>query len=301
MSDDFLYKAKVKLFGHPLNSAEDPQQPFYIIGSGRSGSTLLRRLLYAHEDVYIPGEIYTYKELFNTYLKAKRLSWKQLMYVSLAAIEYHHQFHDRYGSLGELALELNTVEEGRRNLAEIVHQLYHFLAKKDGKPFKVWGDKTPQNTFILDEINAIFPQAKYIHIIRNGLDVALSYVENGLYDTIEQSALRWQQSIEICQQFSHRVNDRYIEIRYEDLVTQPESEVKRVCDFLGIDFREEMITSLLYVDSMRDVNEIDHHKNVKKEIFTQSIGKGRKKLNDTELEQLTDLVGTTLHKLKYDD
>ena len=65
----------------------------------------------------------------------------------------------------------------------------------------IWGDKSPKNTYKLDDIHSVFPNAKYIHIIRHGADVVHSFLKSGLRNDLVQTAYKWQRAVNLAQKF----------------------------------------------------------------------------------------------------
>ncbi len=287
-----------KLQQRPL-AVKSSTAPFFIIGSGRSGNTLLRRIIGAHPDVYIPPETYVLGRLVSLFEQNQHLSWKQIVYLCLAQFEFHHEF-DTFGiSLRPLALELSKVPQASQSLAYIIDEFYKFAASEHNVLFNRWGDKTPLNTFYLNEILSVFPTAQFIHIIRDGCDVIPSYVKAGIYDELEDAAKRWVQSVRLADDFSKQHKGRCFEVRYEELVTHPEEVTKKVCKFLGITFEEAMLNSQGHASQMGDVTARSHHKNVFKPISPESIGKGRRTMSKTAKSRLAVLIGKELEIRGY--
>src|SRR6056297_252347 len=172
------------------------KKPFFIIGSGRSGNTLLRRILNNNSDIFIPPETYILGEIITDYITLNGLKWEKLVGVVYGKFEYHPQFNTfNMGSLYPLVQEMTNLPKKDRALDILIDNFYKYYAKKHHiqKPF--WGDKTPLNTFHLNKIDLVFPDAKYIHLIRNPYDCIYSYVNSGIYLDYNIAAQRWIHSI----------------------------------------------------------------------------------------------------------
>lgn len=237
--------------------------------------------------------------LVRLFEQNQHLSWKQIVYLCLAQFEFHHEF-DTFGiSLRPLAIDLSKAPQSSQCLAYIVNKFYEFAAKEHNVLFNRWGDKTPLNTFYLNEILSVFPAAQFIHIVRDGYDVIPSYVKAGIYDELEDAARRWVQSVRLADNFSKQNKGLCFEVRYEELVTHPEEVTKKVCKFLGITFEEAMLNSQEHASQMGDVTARSHHKNVFKPISPESIGKGRHTMSKVEKRQLAVLIGDELELRGY--
>ena len=119
------------------------------------------------------------------------------------------------------------------------------LTYKQGK--QIWVEKTPSHLYFIDLIRKYIPDAKFIHIIRNGEDVVASLYEVthrypekwGGSRSIKECVERWNTDIKITRQYAKTIN--HILIRYENLVQEPEFILKKICHFVNIDFTPVMI------------------------------------------------------------
>ncbi|TYP95628.1 Sulfotransferase family protein [Fodinibius salinus] len=273
--------------------------PFFIVGSGRSGNTLLRRILVSQEGIVIPPESYVLGKITQLHAVHKNLAWDEYVNLILSTFEYHPEFYTfEIETLADLALELKALESDEQSLAKVINQFYEFYARKKGIPLIRWGDKTPLNAMYVYELKKMFPKAQFVHIIRDGIDVVNSYVKAGLYEDLDMAALRWKQSVKYLQKFGNKYPKDYYELTYESMVSNPEQTVERVCHFLGIDFMSEKIAKFNQQGDLGDTKYHAHHKKVHKPINTDSIGKGRKELQESELEKVKYL-NNLLSKLDY--
>lgn len=148
-------------------------------------------------------------------------------------------------------------------------------------------------------IKKLFPQAQYIHIIRDGVDVTYSYVNTGLYNNYLTAALRWKGAVNFLQKFGKQNSEQYYEIKYEDLVTKPKAIVQRICTFLDITFEKEMLTTTGNFDKLGDVKYQKHHKNIYNNINENSIGKGRENISKEALVKIAPVLNKTLDNFGY--
>ena len=117
---------------------------------------------------------------------------------------------------------------------------YRIYAVKHGK--NRWGDKTPTYINIMLPIAKLFPQARFIHIIRDGRDSAISYrsVWFGPGDDLEAHAKMWTSRIETARTQAQNLK-YYIEVRFDELVRDTETVLRKVCEFLELEFQSKML------------------------------------------------------------
>ena len=131
---------------------------------------------------------------------------------------------------------------------------YALYAERFGK--LRWGDKTPIYVRQMELIQQLLPEASFVHIIRDGRDVALSSKDLWFGpDSVEETARWWRSWVEEARQQAQNL-DHYIEIRYEDLVVDTELTLKEVCHFVGLDWDPIMLDYHKRAD--RRMSEIAH-------------------------------------------
>lgn len=151
----------------------------------------------------------------------------------------------------------------------------------------------------LDLIVALFPKARFIHLLRDGVDVVSSRIKKLGDVSLAYSSLRWLDAINCFRRFSQSNGGQCIEVRYEDLVTIPEKTLQRLCAFLQLNFNQIMVAETDHVKSMGDVSIELHHQAVARPISTVSVGKGRRNLTTEQLQECQALIGQKLEELDY--
>ena len=112
-------------------------------------------------------------------------------------------------------------------------------AEREGK--SRYGDKTPGYVKEMRRIQRVLPEARFVHIIRDGRDVSLSHLRmNWGPETYAQSARLWRNRIRKARKMAPSVN-HYMEIHFEDLVADTEGTLRRVCDFIDLEFDPVML------------------------------------------------------------
>jgi protein-tyrosine sulfotransferase len=291
---NFDFSLKVPISG---NTKHTISSPFFIIGSGRSGNTLLRAMLNTHENIVIPPELYSLKKIIKTVLKQRHLPWDDLCVV--ANDIFFNTPHTDVWKIDKMDMlyELKNYNHSAQNVANLVLSFHKYYAKRfPDKKTLILGDKTPINSYSVWWINEIFPKAKYIHLHRDGRDVVLSYKKSKLYGSLIHAANRWNNSISMILKFQNKFQNKFQKTSkthtcsYESLVLDTSTTVKNVCSFLETDFNENLVSSYQnQFEKMGDTTKFDHHKNVKKPVFASSVSKW-KSLKETDLVKLQEVL-----------
>jgi hypothetical protein len=219
-------------------SAEDHRPVPFFVGVPRSGTTLLRLMLDAHPAMAIPPETYFVPNLIEACDGG-------------AGPEQAHALmttHRRWGDLGidgDALLERLRAAPQPLSGGDAVRAVFELYAERRGK--QRWGDKTPAYLTSIGEISSALPEARFVHIIRDGRDVALSVLAMPDADrpmrapkTAAEVAARWRKRIERAREQSAGLPG-YVEVSYEDLVTNPEPQLRRVCELIDLDLDPAML------------------------------------------------------------
>jgi hypothetical protein len=201
----------------------------FVISQPRAGSTLLQRMLGGHPDIHTVGE--PWLMLYPLY--ALRPQGYEAEYSAPTAQPAVHEF-------------LSTLPNGEEEYIEGVRRmctyLYGLAQEASGKRFFL--DKTPRYYLIIPELIRTFPEAYYIILFRNPLSMLGSIVNTWIKNQwswlfyFKNDLIR---APRLLVEGARLLGERGLVIRYEQLVTKPEDEMRRVCEMLGVDFRPEMV------------------------------------------------------------
>jgi glycosyltransferase involved in cell wall biosynthesis len=296
-------RPRLPFVGYPLRG-EDRHRPFFIIGVARSGNTLFRRTLTAHSALHVPPETFVLGQCIAKYRKYRRkLSWSDLVHVVLGEFEFHHEYHTIDLWLGPLANKLRDAPRRRRNLANILNGFYRYHAERSGEPEATrWGDKTPLNSLYrstLEGLAEVFPDAQFIHIYRDPVDVIYSHIAGGFMRTAEEASQRWRKMMRNVKGFMAAHPGMCHEVSYETLVSEPEPTLRGVCEFMEIDFEPQMISSEKNADQLGDVPAWFWHENVTRPINQKSVGKGRSFFSNADRQVIRSIAGADMARLGY--
>ncbi|MBE9039695.1 sulfotransferase [Oscillatoriales cyanobacterium LEGE 11467] len=261
------------------------QNTIFLVGCPRSGTTFLQSLLAAHSQIasfpeskffqYLVPEPEDQPRRYKYGLVSRR-SYPRMK--AFFADELHRP---------ELLKHLSKFPfQGlyTRQFINILHQL------KQEKGKSILLEKTPEHINHIHEIEKYVPGAKFIHLVRNGTDVVAS-----LYEVTRKHPLwwggewpldwciyRWNQAIEISQQHLHKPN--HFIVRYESLVQNPNSTLKNICEFIDIEFEDNMVNDYSRVAS--DLTRLASGRTVKTEIERQPRNKFETLLNDAQQQSV---------------
>ncbi|MDG1707183.1 MAG: sulfotransferase, partial [Emcibacteraceae bacterium] len=294
--------------GYPISVNElHDFEPFFIMGCGRSGNTLLRSMLIAGEEVVIPPESYVWPRVIRKFVTYKHLPWDELCSIIIGEFEAYREFYTWNCNLATVHLEARSLAHNKRSLAGILDVLYRGYTTQTGQSGLRWGDKTPINTIYSNKIYKLFPRAHYIHIIRDPRDVVCSYLEAAKKNeyisvkNIEEAAIFWKASVNsMIELKKNNKSAKVIEIKYEELVSNPVDTLKAICEFLNINYLDALLEFWKKVDKLGDVNYHQHHANISSSINTKSMGKWKNILTEVDCEKLSELIGPLANSYGYD-
>jgi hypothetical protein len=202
-----------------LSSGPLIENPVFLIGSERSGTTLLRLMLDHHPDV-----------AFNLESEFLVSEISDVGAFPDAAAYRHKLRQDRVFGHSHF-----TIREDLEFPA-LVNDFLRQKLERDGK--RIVGATVHYG---FSKLRYLWPNAKYIYLLRDGRDVACSVVEMGWAGNTYVGANWWLEAEREWAEYQTSLPcDRWIEVRYEDLVANSQAQLRRVCDFIGVSFSERM-------------------------------------------------------------
>ena len=272
-----------------------PSFPFFM-GCGRSGTTLVRAMFGAHPEMAIPPGTRLVKQWART-----RGEYDGPDGFDAA----------RFGSDLERSGWLERWDDGPEpvraalsasapaDLPDAIRLVYATFAASQGKPR--YGNKSHGYVVAIPMIASLLPEAKFIHIIRDGRNVALSLVEAPFGPkALAPAAHFWAHRVHKGRADGLRLGaDRYREVRYEDLVADPESQLRPLCGFLGLPFDDVMLR--YYENEARPSRGLQHpeiHRNLTQPPV-QNIRDWRTQMSAREVAQFEAIAGAALEEFGY--
>lgn len=204
----------------------------FIVGVGRSGTTLLRLMLDAHPEMAIPPETHFGVRLVKRFEEGSAGAAETAEWIAS---------RNRWGDFGLDASELKQRLDAHRRLTagDAFRDFFGLYAERHGK--SRWGDKTPIYLRQMRLLERAVPEAHFIHMIRDGRDVALSVWDRvGKEKDAAKMARLWKRRIRKARNQAEKLG-HYVEVRYEDLILETEPTLRRVATFIELDWDDAML------------------------------------------------------------
>ena len=165
---------------------------------------------------------------------------------------------------------------------------------------KLWGEKTPGHIFYWPAIKQCFPNAKLIHLVRDGRDVARSLVTARFGPvTLDIAAKNWVKYIKAFEVIEENTNtDNFLQVKYEDLIDDPERILSEICGLLTVEYSSEMLS--FYKKDMDYPTDSTNMDNLRSPLMKDNSLKWKTQLSIAEIQKLEGIAGTTLQKLGYE-
>jgi hypothetical protein len=272
-------------------------RPVFALGCPRSGTTVLQLMLHAHHRMAVPPETrfvvtsYSGRNHFGDLrLEASRRA------LARSIVEPRHTlFYD-------LGLDADGVVEeiaaGPPTLGSALGTVFRGYARRFGKPR--WGDRRPGYYQYIPALLRMFPDAQIVHLIRDGRDCVASlkqmpWFHEGLYSAIAT----WTEAVDAGQRAARALPaGSYFELRYEELVADPEPRLRALCDFLGEDYDPAM-TEPHKVAALALPERKTWHARNRLPVTTDQAGSWRQRLESWEIALCEAVMGPRLHALGY--
>ena len=283
------------------------ESPLFILGNPRSGTSLLRLMLHRHSKICIPPESH-----FFLWLENKYGEW------DLSMLDEY--LKDLYSSTKFETWELEKEElktylkmHNLSNYAILNSLIYRFFAvNQQEKSILYWGDK---NSLWIEKLNRIkyyYPKAFYVHIVRDGRDVACSY--KALYDkkinspyapklpnAVENIANTWQKNVLALDIFlSSLPKSNYITVFYEDLLKYPEKILTSILEKLSLQFESNQLS--YYTETQENIEPQEFIAWKEKLLHPpdlNNIGKFERELTVKEIQDFNQIAFTSLKTFGY--
>jgi protein-tyrosine sulfotransferase len=278
-----------------------PSIPFFITGSGRCGTTLMRRLIMERAHAVIPPENYVLASSLHLMEGAKG-DWNFFCGMVLVALRQYSGRWEDFGIDQTTAFGLLTSIPGAfRTIANFWHAFHAIYANRVNKPSDTrWGDKTPSNVDGLSEVIQIFPQARFIFMVRDVYDMSYSLgsmATSGRAGVYLGGAKRWVDANAKILAFKQQYAAQAMLVRYEELARYPEREMAAVLAHLGV---PSAAAGELNALEARDMAAHPDLRNALGSVRSDFIGKGRANLTDRVKEQIFGIAAPLQVSLGYE-
>jgi hypothetical protein len=259
---------------------------------------MLRALLDSHPELAVPPESYFVVPALEQRARYERPGGALELDALLADVAAERSFPDWH--LGPAALD-QVRADAPATVPDALLALYRAYAGQQAKPRA--GDKTPSHLLHVDLLASSFPTARFLHIVRDGRDVVPSIVGMSFGpDRFAEAVLFWRRRVEQGRAEGARHGAaRYREIRYDDLVADPESVLRaEVCPFLGLEYSDEMLRYHERADEVIGGLRATRHVQGVRRPPTPGVRDWRTALAPHDLQLFEALAGDLLDDLGYE-
>ena len=266
-------------------------KPIFIVGMNGSGTTMVQDCLDRHPYLYgFPRET----RLIPYYIQNL---------ASYGDLNNDENFYRLWNDFRNISL-FKSVNNGKlpeipdnwsswpRNIASIFDGVYSQFSKKKGKNTR-WVEKTPMNVLHMIEIAEVFPNARFIHMVRDGRDCAASFHRRWKYNA-QWTVFRWKNVVSTAREQGQSLGKSYLEVRYEDLTNDPEKWMKIVCAFVDVEFNSAVL------ESKQRHYEGKNTENASTSQIVPNSQKWRKYFSSSQLKKLELIGGVTLQDFGYE-
>ncbi len=238
--------------------ADDRSRPIFVVGTPRSGTTLMAKVLGRHSRLFMPGETHFFDDVYAHRTALGDLDDAQARGRVAARLADHYQRYwetadqERIDRIREQPGAWVNWRDGMRDYRDALSGFMEMQMTLEAKAR--WGNNAPRDIFNVEEILAFYPQAKFVVCVRDPRDFLLSYKGKWkvtgdehterlrkLYHPVITSLL-WKSSMRQLASLKAKVpaGNRVI-VRYEDMVNAPEETVRRICAVLEEAFEPHML------------------------------------------------------------
>jgi hypothetical protein len=274
------------------------ERPFFLVGNPRSGTTLLRFMLNSSPRVYIPPESDFIPRFFlrdpHEILTERRIG--RILRIIYSRYRFVREWQGQRLRPGDFTRRAPACMP-----ADFLEILYGRYARQNGAVR--WGDKTPIYANYIDLIHEIFPEARFVHIVRDGRDAALSMLEAWSHREVHVdlyfAARSWLRRVGQARASGARLGPTlFFELRYEKLVQEPERTLRRLCAFLQEPFVADMVRPHLL--ARQTVAAGSFHDALRQAPTAARVGRWRREMAPADLRVFQHLAGDLLTNLGYE-
>jgi hypothetical protein len=273
----------------------------FILSRGRSGSTLIQSVLDAHPNICAPIEA-----KFVLHLKSKYehlTDWNEdLINMFIKDLYTNRKFRLFWNvTKDELTAKFDNYEINHfRDACKVVYLCHHSMFRKEG--IKLIVDKNPLHSRFSDSLLSIFPNAKFIHLIRDPRAVTSSHIKSLKQKSPTNLAYEWRllnEKVEIVKRSNPQL---FHTLKYEGFTANPDLEARKLFDFLDLPFDPEILNASITIKEKYLSNtylSLPHHKNISTPINTSKNDAWKKNLTSDEVNLINTICQDQLISYSY--
>ncbi len=274
-------------------------RPLIIGGCPRSGTTLLRSILDNHPEIAVPPETSFVLPLWHRRSEFGDLHRPEARR-EVAEFVFGPSGHGGRrirGAVGKVEA-IDRLVAAQPTLGSLLAASFALYAERTGKPR--WGDKRPRYAMYIGVIFDLFPDAQFINVVRDPRGAVASQIPMG-WDppgvALPASIANWESSVERVDAFARRLGpDQLLDVRYEDLVREPEHELKRICAFAGLNADAGVAAALSAPRHGRHLTSVER---VTEPIDASAIARWRERLSPADVALIENGAAAHLERFGY--
>jgi hypothetical protein len=271
--------------------------PIFVVGAGRSGTTLLQLMLNAHPHIAIAGELGFFEGILLLRRKIPDLSTPERidqLFALLPNLDRHKYLTDVEAIFPAAQARLKA------DSAPTYEKLYRYILEGYGevRGARRFGEKTPGNIRHLDALVSVFPNCRVVHVVRDPrANVASRRKLPMLSKDVITNTIKW--NIDMCysQSFSEKHSRNYFEINYENLVSDPVATLQRICHFLNEEYDDHMLE--YYRSSEEYIKDEPWKNGTQRPVYRSSIETWRRELSEGQIYLIEWIVGRQMCRYGY--
>lgn len=266
--------------------------PLFIIGMPRSGTKLVRAILSEHPVIFIP-------DIETEFLPRWVRRWDT--FGRLADRKMFQRFYDRQLSIPYFVymrernklISADTWFEACTGftVADVFEALLRHDSGAGAQHDRLWGDKSPSYINHIPLLRTLYPNALFVHVIRDVRDHCLS-IKQAWGKSMVRAAQRWVDGVEKARNDAKNCPRDYLEVTYERLTGSPEAEITRICQFLGLSFEPGMLELSVAPENLGSARGTRH-------VVSGAAGRYRTEMSRRTLLRIETIAADALRGLEY--
>ncbi len=262
--------------------------PVHVIGHARSGTSVFVRMLRKYLRIGFGTEsqfIIRFYENLSRYGDLADDSSRRRLVEDICQERWFERCDHRFGGF-ETSPDEILADVATPSYAGVLDAVFRQLAKQ--MRMERWGDKTPEYIDHLPVLFELFPDARFIHVVRDGRDVALSGFEQPFGEkNVFTAARAWKAAMDKVQAFAGSIPQRqFLEVRYEDFLAEPGDCFEKLIEFLEIDPQDGQLAKAI-TESVRG------------ELKVGNTEKWRRRLSERQIQRFDRLAADALSHYGY--
>ncbi|NES70501.1 MAG: sulfotransferase [Okeania sp. SIO2D1] len=267
----------------------------FLVGTPRSGTTLLQQILNAHSQIAIAPETNFMKKFWRKRRLYKNLSNDQNYQKLISDIVKKPVF-------AEMGLNADDFRQAALSITRDYGSLFNLLLEKfaELKKTSIVGEKTPEHLRYIEMIYKFFPSALFIHIVRDPRAVVNSWrkVPWSSGNVIDDTRV-WHRNMIFIDNLPAHIKSSIMRINYEKLVLEPEQTLKKMCNFIGVEFEAQMLEFHTVNNNLVNVDREPWKVNIRQPLNPKLINQWQSELSPSMIFDIEAVAWFQMIRLRY--